>query len=97
MQQMFPAADLGPVVSMLLDPAFDRSGLLLHSGGGMVTSMFVPETRGVVFPRDGFTPAAIRARLDDILDEREYRRPKSVDDVGVALYEAIAKRDGRSA
>ena len=60
----------------------------------MVTSMFVPETRGVVFPRDGFTPAAIRARLDDILDEREYRRPRSTEDVGVTLYEAIAKRDG---
>lgn len=94
MQQMFPAADLGPVVSMLLDPTFDRSGLFLHTGGGMVTSMFLPETRGVIFPREALTPAAIRARLDDILDEREYRRPKSVDDVGRQLYEAVAKRDG---
>lgn len=70
-----------------------RSGLLLHSGGAVVTRMFVPETRGVAFPRDRFAPEDIFARLDEILDEAGYRTPVSTDDVGISSRAMVSARD----
>lgn len=94
MEQMFPASDLGPIAALLLHPRFDRSGLMLHSGGGAVTRMFIPETRGVVFDRTAFTPSQIYAQLSEVLDEADYRTPQSTGEVGEALFNAVRQRDG---
>ena len=93
LEAMMPASDIGPLVALMVHPGFDRSGLMLHSGGSVVTAMFVPETQGVAFARGALSPSTVFARLDEIIDEHEYRRPRSTDDVGIALFEAVAARD----
>jgi len=94
MESLFPPEDLGTVTALLLHPAFSHSGLYLHAGGGVVTSMSLPETRGVAFARDGFTPSAIHARLGEILDRTDQALERSsVDEVGAALFAAIQARD----
>lgn len=94
MKTMTPAADLGPVTATLLHPDFAESGLMLHSGGGVVTRMFLAETQGVTFPREQFTPATIAAQMPEITDPQGCRHPRSIEEVGTALFNAIVARDG---
>lgn len=68
-------------------------GIRIHSGGGVITRMFVPETKGIALKPSELTPETIFARIDEIVDESDYRPRSTVDEVGISLMEAIQRRD----
>ncbi len=78
---------IAPLVAWLASELCDINGQILEVGGGMISRIFIAESRGYFDPSHG--PADVAANRDAWMDIADFRVPTFAEETAIALLERI--------